>query len=204
MFKKERLNMGVKLNKEKYIKNKIKNTFGQFEVYNPQHELKILEELTKMIQNNSQQIPIENGNADIEVTNVTQIMRYMLLNLTNIDSDWNEIDDIELERILNLADGDFKKVVNSLLDIMIEIGEDISLNNMRKLKILNNKLNEMAKSIETNIEIDETLSSFGLDREKLIKLQNGDEEIIKEFQENIVKQASKPKSKRGRPKKSNK
>lgn len=196
--------MSVKF-EDRYIKSKIRNTFGEIEVYNPIDKA-IYFQLSQMIQNNSQQVQLENGKSDIEVTNTIQIMRYMIINLTNIENEnyWNSIDDIKLEEILNLADGDFKKVINSLLDIMIEIGNDISVENRRKLDILSNKLNEMAESIKANVGIDKSLANFGLDREKLIKLQNGDEEVIEEFQQNIIKQSSKQKSKRGRPKKINK
>jgi DNA polymerase III delta prime subunit len=195
--------MSVKLD-DKYIKNKIKDKFGELVVYNPQHNLKILEKLTKLIADNSQQVQLENEQTDIQVTNTVQIMRFMLLNLTNIETNtWNNIDDIKLEEMLNLADGDFKKAINSLLDIMIEIGNDIAIQNIRKLNILNDKLLEMSEAIKTNEQIDKILSNFGLDREKLVKLQNGDEETLKEFQKSLIQQKNN-KSKRGRPKKSNK
>lgn len=192
--------MEVKFESNKYIKNKIKDKFGKIEVYNPQYDSNVLEELMALIINNSTPVELKNGETDIKVDNTVEIMRYMLVNLTNIDSEyWNKIDNIQLEEILNLADGDFKKVVNSLLDIMIEVGNDIAIENVRKLNILQNKLNEMMESIKTSSQINETLASFGLDKDKLIGLQNGDEEIIKEFQTNLLKQENKPK--RGRTKK---
>lgn len=197
--------MLVNFENSKYIKNKIKDKFGELEVYNPQYEPSILEELTKMIAINSVPVELEDGETDVQVNNMVQIMRYMLINLTNINPEyWDTIDDEQLEEMLNLANDDFKKVVNSLLDIMIELGNDIAIENMRKLNILKGKLNEMVESIKANKQIDETLASFGLDREKLAKLQNGDEETIKEFQKNLLEQKpDKIKSKRGRPKKVN-
>jgi hypothetical protein len=192
--------MSIKF-EDKYIKNKLKNKFGQIEIYNSQYDKKVYSQLIKIIETNSKQIQLENGQSDIEVVNTIQIMRFMIINLTNIeDKDyWNNIDDTKLEEMLNLSDGDFKKAVNSLLDIMIEVGQDIAIENIRKLNILNNKLNEMTESIMANMEIDKTLSIIGLDRNKMMKLQNGDEETIKEFQTNLIKQIDKPK--RGRPKK---
>jgi hypothetical protein len=193
--------MSVNFENSKYIKNKIKDVFGELVVYNPQYDTIILEKLTKMIASNSIPVELDNGQTDIQVDNIIKIMRYMLINLTNIESEyWNSIDDTQLKTILDLADGDFKKVVNSLLDIMIELGNDIAIENVRKLKILNDKLLEMSESIKANEQIDKTLADFGLDRDKLIKLQNGDEETIKEFQKNLIEQKVN-KSKKGRPKK---
>jgi hypothetical protein len=171
---------------KKYIKNKLKAKFGELEVYNPEFEKDIYINLLQMIRDNSVQIS-ENNISDTQI-NTIKIFREMLINLTNIDEDWNNIDDIKLENMLNLADGDFKKVVNTLMDILLELGRDIRTEDVRKIRILNDKLNEIAEAIRFNSEIDKTLTQFGLDREKLIKLQNGDEEIIKEFQQSLIKQ----------------
>jgi hypothetical protein len=194
--------MGVKLEANKYIKNKIKEKFGELEVYNPQFDNEIYTKLITMINENSQQIELENGLSDIQVNNTVKMFREMLICLTNIEdkSYWNGISDYDLENMLNLADGNFKKVVNSLLDIMIEIGRDIRTENIRKLNILNDKLLEISEAIKTNMEIDKTLASFGLDRNKLVKLQNGDEDTIKEFQKNLLEQKNN-KSKRNKSKK---
>lgn len=179
--------MGVKL-ENKYIKNKLKDKFGEIEIYNPQFDNNILTELTKLIASNSQTVQLENGKSDIQVDTI-EIMRFMLINLSNIENAdyWNSIDNIELEKMLDLVDGDFKKAVNSLIDIMIEIGNDITLQSIRQLDLLQNKLNELVESTKANIKIDKTLSKLGLDKDKLIKLQNGDEQVTKEFQENIIK-----------------
>ena len=180
--------MGIKL-KEKYIKNKLKDKFGELEVYNPQHNNKILIELTKLIAYNSKEIQLDNKQSDIEVINTIKIMRFLIINCTNLENEeyWNNIDDIRLEEMLNFADGDFKKAVNSLLDIMLEIGNDVRIQSIRKLDILQNKLNELVESVKADNNINKTLAKFGLDKEKLIKLQNGDEHIAKEFQENMIK-----------------
>lgn len=184
--------MGIKL-EEKYIKNKINAKFGSIEIYNPQYDTKILAELTKLIANNSKEIKLENEKSDIEVTNIIQIMRFMLSNLSNIENSeyWNSIDDLKLEEMLNFADGDFKKSVNSLIDIMLEIGNDIRIQSIRRLDILQNKLNELVESVKADNNINYTLAKFGLDREKLILLQNGNEEVVKEFQQNIIKNIEK-------------
>ena len=179
--------MGVKL-ENKYIKNKLKDKFGEIEIYNPQFDNNVLTELTKLIASNSQTVQLENGKSDIQVDTI-EIMRFMLINLSNIENAdyWNSIDNIELEKMLDLVDGDFKKAINSLIDIMIEIGNDITLQGIRQLDLLQNKLNELVESTKANIKIDKTLSKLGLDKDKLIKLQNGDEQVTKEFQENIIK-----------------
>ena len=193
--------MGVKLEKEKYIKNRLKAKYGELEVYNP-IENDVYNKLIQIIRDNSVQIS-ENGISDIQINNTVKIFRIMLMDLTNIESEeyWNSINDIDLEKMLNLADGDFKQIVNTLMDILIELGRDIRTDDMRKLNILNDKLLEMSEAIKANMELDKTLSSFGLDRDKLIKLQQGDEETVKEFQKNLLEQQiNKTKSKRGRPK----
>jgi hypothetical protein len=179
--------MGVKL-ENKYIKNKLKDKFGEIEIYNPQFDNNILTELTKLIANNSQTIQLENGTGDIQVDTI-EIMRFMLINLSNIENAdyWNSIDNIELEKMLDLVDGDFKKAVNSLIDIMIEIGNDIALQGVIQLDLLQNKLNELIEATKANVKIDKTLSKLGLDKDKLIKLQSGDKEVVKEFQDNIIK-----------------
>lgn len=176
--------------KDNDIKKKIRATFGEYQVYNA-IETNTLNELTKLIENNSQTVQLDEQNSDIEITNTVQIMRFMLIHLTNLEEDWNNIDDIQLEEMLNLADKDFKKVVNSLIDIMIEIGNDITIQSIRKLDILQNKLNEMIESTKVSMNIEKTLAKFGLDIDKLAKLQNGDEQTVKEFQENIIKSIEK-------------
>lgn len=179
--------MGIKL-ENKYIKNKLKDKFGEIEIYNPQFDNNILAELTKLIASNSQTVQLENGKSDIQVDTI-EIMRFMLINLSNIENAeyWNSIDNIELEKMLDLVDGDFKKAVNSLIDIMIEIGNDVALQGIRQLDLLQNKLNELVEATKANVKIDKTLSKLGLDKDKLIKLQSGDEEVMKEFQNNIIK-----------------
>jgi hypothetical protein len=194
--------MTVNFDNSKYIKDKIKDAFGELEVYNPQHNPSILEELMSMISNNSIPVELENGETDIRVDNVIKIMRFMLANLTNINPDyWDTIDDTQLKETLDLADGDFKKVVNSLLEILMELGNDIVIENMRKLKVLKNKLNEMIDSARVKEQLEKTLSDFGLDNETLMKVKNGDEEVVKAFQKKVLEQEQKSESKRGRPRK---
>lgn len=194
--------MGVKLEKGKYIKSRIKAKYGELEVYNPEFQKDIYSNLLQMIRDNSVQVS-ENEISDTHINNTIVIIRQMLIHLTNIEEDWNAISDIKLEEMLNLANGDFKSVVDTLMDILLELGRNIRKENIRKINILNEKLLDMIESIKANTEIDKILSNFGLDREKLVKLQNGDEETLKEFQKSLIQQKNN-KSKRGRPKKSNK
>jgi hypothetical protein len=194
--------MGVKL-ENKYIKNEIKAKYGEFEVYNPEFKREVYSKISQMIKDNSTLIK-DNDISDIQINNIVSIFRIMLSHLTNIESEeyWNNMNDNQLEKTLDFSDGDFKKVVNTLMDIMIEIGHDNQIEESRKINILNNKLEEMVEAVKANIKIDKTLSKFGLDRDKLSKVELGDENAVKEFQQNIINELNK--SKRGRPKKSNK
>jgi len=182
---------------EKYIKNKLKAKFGELEVYNPQHIKNSYDKISQMIRDNSNTVQ-EDGMSDIQINNTVKIAREMLIDLTNVEDRiyWNSIDDIELDNILNYSDGDFKLVINTLMDIMLEITQDLRLNDIRKLDIMNNKLIEMKEAFKSNININKTLADLGLDQEKLIKLQQGDKEVTEEFQQNIfdkMKKENKPK-----------
>ena len=120
-------------------------------------------------------------------------MRYMLSELTNIESKeyWDNIDDIKLDEMLNYADGDFKEVIQTLIDIMLEIAHDNKLEDTRKLNILNDKLIEFKESMVSSVKMQKTLSSLNLDMDKLMKIEQGDEVIMKEFQDNIIKELEK-------------
>jgi len=183
--------MGIKL-EEKYIKNKIKAKFNDLEVYNPQLIDNAYNKLSQMIRENSESIT-ENETSDIQINNIVKIVREMLILLTNLEDSifWNNIDDIELDKMLNLADGDFKLVINTLMDIMLEIGQDLRLGDIRKLDIINNKLIEMKEAFKADVNINKTLTDLGLDRDKLVKLQQGDQTTIDEFQQNIIKNIEK-------------
>jgi hypothetical protein len=197
--------MGIKL-EEKYIKNKIKAKFGELEVYNPQLIDNAYDKLSQMIRENSATVS-ENEMSDVQINNTVKIVREMLINLTNIEDEvyWNNIDDIEMDNMLNLADGDFKIVVHTLMDIMLEIGQDLRLGDIRKLDIINNKLIEMKEAFKADVNINKTLTDLGLDKDKLVKLQQGDQSTIDEFQQNIIKNIEKQnKPKRQYTKKSKK
>jgi hypothetical protein len=152
--------MGVKLEKEKYIKSRIKAKYGDLEVYNPEFKKDIYSNLIQMVRDNSIQVS-ENGMSDTHINNTVAIFRQMLMHLTNIEEDWNAINDDELEQMLNLANGDFKNVLDTLMDILLELGRDIRKEDIRKINILNEKLLDMIESIKANTEIDKILSNFG-------------------------------------------
>jgi hypothetical protein len=182
----------VKL-KEEYLKNKLKDKFGELEVYNP-IDRNIYNKLTKMIRDNSEAVMINDileTYSDVEINNTVCIMREMLKLLTNIDEDWDLKTDEELDDLLNRANGDFKKVIYSLVDIMLEIAQDNRMENIRKIDTLNKKLIEVKKSLKTGIGLQQTLSEFGLDINKLTELNNGNNEILKEVQEHIIKDIEK-------------
>lgn len=184
--------MSIKLD-SKYIKNKLKATYGELEVYNAIDKT-IYGELAEMIKDNSTPVDLENGMSDIKIDNTVSIMRYMLISLTNIESKeyWDNVNDNDLEEMLNLADSDFKLVVNSLLDIILEIGQDIRIEEIRRLDLISNKIEELAKVFKFNKDVDLTLKEFGIDRELLAKIQNGDKAAIEEFQKSLTEKAKKP------------
>lgn len=176
--------------KDNDIKKKIRATYGEYQIINPEFNIDILQELSEMIRNNSTVVS-EDEISDVQINNTVKIMRYLLKNLTNIEEEWDSIDDIRLEEMLNHANGDFKQVVSSLMDIMLEIAHDNVINDIRKLSILNDKLVEFKESMVNTTKMEQTLKSLGLDMEKLTKIQQGDEIAIKEFQDSIVKELEK-------------
>lgn len=191
---------------DKYIKNKLKVKFGEIEVYSPQLIEGVYIKLSQMIKDNSIQIDTENGLSDVQINNTVKIIRQMLIDLTNLENEqyWNNINDVDLDNLLNLADGDFKLVVNTLIDIMLEIAQDSRLEDIRKLKIISDKIEEITEVFKFNTNIDNKLKEFGLDRDLLIKIQNGDKEAIEHFQKILIEKANKPKPKRQYTKKNKK
>jgi len=177
--------------KDDSVKKKIRAIYNEYQIINPEFNRGIYNELSQIIRDNSIIVNLEEKLSDIQVDNTVKIFRLMLKKLTNIEEDWDNIDDINLDEMLNFADGDFKKVVNTLMDIMLEVAQDNRLNDIRKLNILNDKLIEFKESITSTVKMEQTLSNLGLDMDKLIKMQNGDEDIKKEFQENIIKELEK-------------
>jgi hypothetical protein len=183
--------MSAKL-KSEYIKKKIKATYGDIEVYNPQFKKETYDKLSQMIKENSMPV-VQQGMSDIQVNNMTKIFRQALISLTNIENEeyWNDIDDIELESMINLADGDFKQTVNCLIDLVLEIAQDNRILEIRKINVLNDKLIELKEAIEINANMENTLNTLGLTKEQLAKLQSGDKEAFKEFQDNLAKSIQK-------------
>lgn len=182
--------------KDNDIKKKIKAKFNEYEVYNPEFNIEIYNNLIEQIKENSKQTELENNEADIQIDTIN-IMREMLIGLSNIEDEdyWRSISDCDLDTMLNLADGDFKLVIQVLMDIMLELAQDIRIQEIRKLNILKNKLNEFVEVFNFNSDIDNLLDKFGLDRELFIKIQNGDTDAVKKFQEIITKKVNKPKRK---------
>ena len=181
----------VKLENSKYIKGK--KVFGELEVYNAKGE--VYSKLFKLIADNSNQINFEDGTSDYKINNLNVVMRQLLIHLTNVESEefWSNKTDEEMLEILESADNDFKDVINALIDISIEIGQDIRLENIRKLQVMKNKIVEFTKTLKLTKDIDSTLKEFGIDRELLTKIQNGDKEAIEQFQKSLIEKANKPK-----------
>ena len=181
--------------KDGSIKKKIRVTYGEYQIINPEFKKEIYIELALMIRNNSIEVKIDNNLeqslSDIKVNNTVKIMRYMLTNLTNIEEDWNSIDDIQLDEMLNYSDGEFKQIIQTLIDIMLEVAHDNKLEDTRKLSILNDKLIEFKESMTSSMKMQKTLASLNLDMDKLIKIEQGDEVVMKEFQDNIVNELEK-------------
>ncbi|NRU52577.1 hypothetical protein [Clostridium beijerinckii] len=182
--------------KDNDIKKKIRAKFNEYEIYNPEFNIEIYNNLIERIKENSKQTELENNEADIQIDTIN-IMREMLIGLSNIEDEdyWRNISDCDLDTMLNLADGDFKLVIQMLMDIMLELAQDIRIQEIRKLNILKNKLNEFVEVFNFNSDIDNLLDKFGLDRELFIKIQNGDTDAVKKFQEIITNKINKPKRK---------
>ncbi|OSA92818.1 UNVERIFIED_ORG: hypothetical protein B2H93_13405 [Clostridium botulinum] len=176
--------MSIKL-EEKYLKKKIKSIYGEIEVYNPLDN-KIYSELSNMIANNSIQVE-KDEKSDIQINNTIDVMRFMLIHLTNIENEdfWSNISDFDLEVMLNQADGDFKKTISDLMDIMIEIGIDNRRNANRQLDILQESVNELVKVLDFNNNLDKSLGKLGLNKELLIKVSQGDEDAKSEFEKQL-------------------
>lgn len=158
--------MGIKLD-ERYIKDKIRIVVGEMEVYNAIGETYL--KLGELISQNSKEVQTDDGFYTTQIDEVTGIMRYMLINLTNIEDEeyWNSLDSFELEKVLSLAKGDFKKVVNELVDMIIEVGDDIRLQNQRELNMLLKKIDDFDKAIRYEKEINDKLKSIGMNEQSI-------------------------------------
>ena len=179
------------------IKKKVRETFGEFQIINPEFKPDIFAELSQLIRNNSVEVKIEDDLEkvlqDIKVNNTVKVMRYMLSELTNIESKeyWDNIDDTKLDEMLNYSDGDFKEVIQTLMDIMLEISHNNAKNDIRQISILTDKLIEFKEGTISTIKMQKTLSSLNLDIDKLMKMEQGDEIVMKEFKDNIINELEK-------------
>lgn len=163
----------VKL-KNEYIKDKVKATFNDIEIYNPQNKRKIYRELCELIKLNSGEVEVEDGLFDIQINDPISILRFMLINITNIENAeyWNNLNDDELDEMLITADGDFKEAVDSLLDILVEVSQNIRKQEIRKLKMTENKLIKLAKVFQFDNNVEERLKEFGIDMKTMSEIQN--------------------------------
>lgn len=166
--------MSVKFDNDKYKKSKVKATFNDIEIYNPQTMRKVYRELCELIKQNSGEVEVEDGLFDVQVNNPILILRFMLINLSNIENEeyWNSKNDDELDEILITADGDFKEAVDTLLDIIVEVSQNIRKQESRKLKQIENKIIKLAKTFQFNNNVDEKLKEFGIDTETLDVIQS--------------------------------
>lgn len=154
------------------LEDKTKAKFGEYEVHNPRYMKDIYKELKEMIKENSKQIELKDGMFDIQIDNTVQIMRYMLMNITNVVC-WNGLTDDEMfEDTVSEANGDLKQVVDYLLDMMVEIAQDIRKENVRKLKLVENRIIELAETFKFNNNVNEKLKEFGIDSNTILEIQN--------------------------------
>jgi hypothetical protein len=180
--------------KDNDIKKKVKAKFNEYEIYNPEFNKEIYNKISQMIKDNSvavMQNDLLEVFSDIKINNMPMIIKEMLKYLTNIEEDFDNKTEEELDNIFTLADGDFKNVIQTLMDMTIDIGHDNRVEEIMKLKELNNKLIEFKQSLKVGIDLQQTLLEYGLDADKLIKLKDGDENILQEFQEHIIKDLEK-------------
>lgn len=169
---------------DKYLKKK--KYFGELEVRFPKGA--IYNELLELIGKNSNQINFEDRTSDYKIDNLNVVIKEMLIHLTNVeDSDfWSNKSDEEVLEILEDANGDFKDVIHELLDIIVEIGNDMRKENNRKLQVTRNWIVGITKEITLSSDIDKSLKKFGLDMDKLSKIQAGDKTAIEEFQKSLL------------------
>jgi hypothetical protein len=170
--------------KDNDIKKKIRAKFNEYEVYNPEFNMDVYKKISQMIKDNSiviMQNDLLEVFSDFEVNNIPVIIKEMLKDLTNIEDNFDNKSEEELKNIFALADGDFKNVIQILMDIILEIGQDNRLEEIMKLKELNNKLISFKQSLTIGINLQQTLSEYGLDSDKLIKLKDGDESVLQEI-----------------------
>jgi hypothetical protein len=154
----------------------------------------VYKKISQMIKDNSiviMQNDLLEVFSDFEVNNIPLIIKQMLKDLTNIEDNFDSKSEDELKNIFTLANGDFKKVIQVLMDIILEIGQDNRLEEIMKLKELNNKLISFKQSLTIGINLQQTLSEYGLDSDKLIKLKDGDESVLQEIQKHIIKDIEK-------------
>jgi hypothetical protein len=180
--------------KDNDIKKKIRVKFNEYEVYNPEFNKEVYNKLSQMIKDNStavMQNDLLDVFSDVKINNIPMIIKEMLKSLTNIEEDFDSKTEEELETMFTFANGDFKSVIQTLMEIVLEIGQDNRLEEIMKLKELSNKLTVFKQSLKVGVNLQQTLSEYGLDADKLIKLKDGDETILKEIQEHIVKDIEK-------------
>jgi hypothetical protein len=194
--------MGIKL-EDKHVKSKLRHTFGNFEVYNVVDKA-LYNKISQMVKDNSKEVQIKDGVNDIEINNLVEVMREMLINLTNIESEeyWKGLGHDELEHMLDFPDGEFKDVVDDLTDVLFEFAHDTHKQGVKKMKVIENKIDEFIEAIKFNSNINTKLAELGLDMNKLEKIQNGDKVALEEFQKDFIANlTSKPKVRRKTKKK---
>lgn len=182
--------MSVKL-ENKYLKKT--KYFGELEVRFPKSE--VYNKLIKLIGENSNQVNFEDNTSDYKINNLNVIIKEMLIHLTNVEDSnfWSNKTDEEILEILENANGDFKDVIHELLDIIIELGNDMRKENLRQLQLTRNWVVGITKEIMLSKDIDKSLKKFGLDMDKISKIQSGDKTTIEEFQKSLLEKKRKKK-----------
>jgi hypothetical protein len=172
----------VKL-EQKHLKSK--KIFGEFEVNPAKGE--IYNKLFKLIANNTNQVNVEDGMSDFKLDNLNQVLRQLLIYLTNIENEefWSNKTDDEMLEIINSADGDFKEVIQALVDIAIEIANDVRKEDIRKLQLTRNWVVNITKELQLTQDVNKSLKKFGVNMDMLNKLQQGDKTTIEEFQRTL-------------------
>jgi hypothetical protein len=104
--------------------------------------------------------------------------------------------------MLDFPDGEFKDVVDDLTDVLFEFAHDTHKQGVKKMKVIENKIDEFIEAIKFNSNINTKLAELGLDMNKLEKIQNGDKVALEEFQKDFIANlTSKPKVRRKTKKK---
>lgn len=156
---------------------------GDLIIYNPSNQQ--IEDIKQLIQNNSNIDENFNINEEIEFKNI----RWIIRELTSIGG---EIDEYNDEEIKEKADRSLILLIREINKLINEIAEDIFEEYVQKVKFLNSYINVFnttkdADKLKEKIDKLFKRNKVNLTFDDLAKLDNKDEDTIKEFLNKVNK-----------------